>query len=90
MKAFLTFLHITKSIYVSYDNIFMKIISERNYFILDQCDWFSRIIKTMCVDGFIEKLSQSSKLKGAEACKNCFVLVFVYGWLKNNFIRITK
>ena len=37
MKAFLTFLHITKSIYVSYDNIFMKIVSERNDFILDQC-----------------------------------------------------
>ena len=37
LKFFFTFLHITKSIYVSYDNIFKKIISERNDFILDQC-----------------------------------------------------
>ena len=43
MKAFLTFLHVTKSIYVSYDNILMKIISEQNDFILDQCAMVTRL-----------------------------------------------
>ena len=44
MKAFLTFLHVTKSIYVSYDNILMKMISERSDFILDQCALYSKEI----------------------------------------------
>ena len=36
VKAFLLFLHNTKSIDVSFDNISIEIISERNDFILDQ------------------------------------------------------
>ena len=37
VKAFLLFLHKTKSIDVSFDNISIEIISERKDFILDQC-----------------------------------------------------
>ena len=37
IESFFDFLHITKSIHVCYDDILMKIISEQNDFILDQC-----------------------------------------------------
>ena len=43
VKAFLLFLHNTKSIDVSFDNISIEIISEQNDFILDQCALYKKI-----------------------------------------------